>query len=370
MMNPEDYQPIYLIVISLLCFLFSFRFALSPDFRYQEEKNSSFLSIMLALLLSVWLGTRPVSLLFGDTFNYAVYYDLIDWEGRFNDLNLTWNSEYIWILFTFLCKKFDLGITAYFTIIEFAYIFFSLWAVRKFTPYNSFVGFLFVCASLMFFSFATNGLRNGVACQMTLVAMAYFLDRKFITAIIISILAIEIHFAVVLPIVAIVICLYAFKNYRYAIVLWICSIVISLILGSRFAIIADYIPMDDRISQYLTGENIEADLITGFRLDFLIYSAPPIVLAWYVIIKRRITDSWYIALSSAYCICNAAWVIIIRAAYSNRFAYLSWFMYPILIAYPLLNMPIWKKQDRKIALALTLYMLFTLFMQVLVWKNV
>lgn len=368
-MDPYQYHPVFLLVISLLCFFFSFRFALSPDFRYQEERSSSFLALMLALILSVWLGTRPISLAFGDTVNYAVYYDMVDWEGRFNDLHLSWNSEYLWILYTYLCKKLDIGIHVYFATVEFGYIFFSLWAVRKFVPHNPMIGFLFVCASLMFFTFATNGIRNGLACHIMLVAMAFFLEKRFMPAIVLSFIALEIHFAVLLPLIAIIACIYGFKNYRHAIAIWISSIVLSLLFGSRLGILMDYVPMDARMSQYLSGENMDMEVIMSFRFDFLIYSAPPIIFAWYLIVKRGITDSWYTALSSAYCLCNAAWVIIIRAAFSNRFAYLSWFMYPILIAYPLLNLPIWRDQDRKIALTLTIYMMFTLFMEAVVWKS-
>ena len=39
--------------------------------------------------------------------------------------------------------------------------------------------------------------------------------------------------------------------------------------------------------------------------------------------------------------------MVIRAAFSNRFAYLSWFLYPIVIAYPLLRLPIWKTNQGK-----------------------
>ena len=54
--------------------------------------------------------------------------------------------------------------------------------------------------------------------------------------------------------------------------------------------------------------------------------------------------------------------MVIRSSFSNRFAYLSWFIYPVVMAYPLLRMNIWKDQDRKTALILFFYSGFTFFM--------
>ena len=85
---------------------------------------------------------------------------------------------------------------------------------------------------------------------------------------------------------------------------------------------------------------------TGFRWDFLLYSSMPIIMGWYIIFKRRIkVDFNYILLLGVYIYSNAFWVMVIRASFSNRFAYLSWFIYPLVLAYPLLKFPIWKKKQ-------------------------
>ena len=90
-------------------------------------------------------------------------------------------------------------------------------------------------------------------------------------------------------------------------------------------------------------------------------------MAWYVCIKRQISDNWYNALCTVYCLCNAFWIIVIRSSFSNRFAYLSWFLYPIMIAYPLVNLPVWNDQDRKTGQILLAYCGFTVFMQLIYW---
>lgn len=54
--------------------------------------------------------------------------------------------------------------------------------------------------------------------------------------------------------------------------------------------------------------------------------------------------------------------MVIRAASSNRFAYLSWFLYGIVLAYPLLNFKIFNQQGLVIAALLLSQIIFTFTM--------
>ena len=101
---------------------------------------------------------------------------------------------------------------------------------------------------------------------------------------------------------------------------------------------------------------------TGFRWDFLLYSSMPVLMTWYVTIKRHFQDRTFNIIACAYILANAFWIMVIRAEYSNRFAYLSWFIYPIVIAYPLVRMNLWKDQNKKTAYILMLYAGFTFIM--------
>ena len=61
-------------------------------------------------------------------------------------------------------------------------------------------------------------------------------------------------------------------------------------------------------------------------------------------------------------IANAFWILIIRANFSNRFAYLSWFLMAPVIAYPMLRYKLFPNQYRIVGLVLAFYYLFTYFM--------
>lgn len=101
---------------------------------------------------------------------------------------------------------------------------------------------------------------------------------------------------------------------------------------------------------------------TGFRLDFLLYSAVPVIMVWYLTIKRNFNDFTYNIIANTYILANSFWIIVIRAAYTNRFAYLSWFLYPIVIVYPLVRMKVWENQNQKVAWILMAYVGFTVTM--------
>ena len=91
----------------------------------------------------------------------------------------------------------------------------------------------------------------------------------------------------------------------------------------------------------------------------------PILLGYYVVIKRGISDKVYLILLNTYTISNAFWVMIIRANFSNRFAYLSWFMLPIVLAYPLFKFDIWgDSQGKRASQIMLAHVGFTWFMAV------
>jgi hypothetical protein len=120
---------------------------------------------------------------------------------------------------------------------------------------------------------------------------------------------------------------------------------------------------DERFSEYLNDtEYIDSFSSTGFRWDFLLYSMVPIVLGIYVVLRRKEKDQMYLLLLHTYIITNAFWILVIRSSFSNRFAYLSWFLYPIVLIYPALKFNLWNKQYSKIGIIVLLHFMFTYIM--------
>lgn len=363
-MNPLFYQPLFIVATTLIGYFTAARYLVaSPS---HKMRSGIIIPLAISIFLVFWMGRRPISgAAFGDTANYAIEYLMLNPIDKTVFMN--WHSEWIWSLLMITCKKMEISLTDFFTIIEAGYILSAFWAVKRFMPSNPMLGMLFLWTSLMFFTFGVNGLRNGLACHIMLLAMSFLFDDKYAVGGLLCLLALGMHRSVMLPIVAIIAGRFVIKDYKYAVMIWAGAIVLSLLEGEAITDFFAWLGFDDRMASYATLDNNGASSSTGFRWDFLLYSSFPILLGWHVLQKKRIRDDWYRTLCIAYCLCNAFWVLVIRIAFSNRFAYLSWFMYPIVIAYPLTNLPVWENQNKMTGLILAIYCSFTLFIQIFVW---
>ena len=363
-MEANLYLPIYLVFTSFLCFTYAFKYIGFNGYSFHIQKPNYLFTFFICLFFVVWIGNRPISGVFGDTINYALSYSLLDdTETAYFSLK----AEWFWYGLMLVCKKSGLTVHGFFIIVEAGYILSALWAVKRFMPTNPMLGMLFVFTSLMFFTFGTNGLRNGLACHIILLAMSFFFDDKYLIGALLCLIAFGIHRSTMLPIAGMFTGRFILTDLKWAIYFWIFSIFLSLILGNSIINYFASFGFDDRMNSYNTSEYKDQFSQTGFRWDFLIYSAMPILMGWYVCVKKKIKDDWYKALCITYTLCNAFWVMVITAAFSNRFAYLSWFMYPIIIAYPLVNLPIWKDQEKKTGIILLAYSAFTFFIQGIYW---
>jgi uncharacterized membrane protein YobD (UPF0266 family) len=125
--------------------------------------------------------------------------------------------------------------------------------------------------------------------------------------------------------------------------------VLSLAIGGYIDSLLSAMTYDERLAQNIQGDDADGVVMEHrFRWDFLLYSSMPIILGWYTIFKRQMFDKTYLILLGTYIYANAFWVLAIRALFSNRIAYLSWFIYPIVLAYPLVNFPVFKKNHSEI----------------------
>ena len=357
------YQPIYLALIAILAAIIGFSRMSSGGFSLQNRGSNWMLPFLISLIFAVWLGLRPISSLFGDTVNYAIEYRM----KEIYDVKMDWSGEWIWQLLIISCKKLGVSVNIFFLFVELVYVLTAFFAVKRFMPSDPMLGMVFIMGSLMYFTFGVNGLRNGMACHIVLLAISLLLDDKYVWGAILCLVAFGIHRSTLLPIASALVAIFFVRDFRYALLFWVASIFISLVAGGAVSSFFAGLGFDDRMTQYTNIQDMSVFSREGFRWDFLLYSAMPVVLGWYICIKRKIQDNWYNVICMVYCLCNAFWIIVIRSAFSNRFAYLSWFIYPLVIAYPLINLPVWEDQDRKTGMILLAYVFFTIFMLTVVW---
>ncbi len=332
----------------------------------RRGSNNFFVALILSLLYALFFGDRPISgFYFGDTYFYEHTFYLMKNHifGSYLD-----SADWIWTNFSYACAQI-MEVKGYFTIIAFGYLGCTLFACRILTKNNVLVSLLFVMGAFSFYTYGVNGIRNGLACAICLMVIALLAtsQKNLFIGLVFSFLAINIHKTTMLPLVSLFASIYVVKSFKWAYTFWLLSIVISLVAGGAVTALFAGLGFDDRLS-YLASMDEGMFSRTGFRWDFLIYSMMPIILGYYVVIKRGIQDRTYTILLNTYTLANAFWVMVIRANYSNRFAYLSWFMYPIVLAYPLLKLDIWgDRQGSRLKQIMLAHIGFTWFMETFIW---
>ena len=363
------YGNVYLYTVIFLTVILSIIYCKRNYAQVRYGKNSMIvLALILCTCLVYFIGNRPTEgFLFGDSYLYKHRFNMIISDSL--PESESESSEWIWQKFTVFCAH-NLDLTTYYTIIALGYFGFMLWACKLYSANNILAMFVAILGAFSTYTYGTNGLRNGLACSISLCAIAYMIrpNKSLIKFILLAFLAINIHRSTFLPLFCVVLSTYLVKTYRLALMIWVFSILISLLLGDILADVFIGLGFDERVTTYLTSLDTQKFTHTGFRWDFLIYSMMPILLGYYIIVKRNIYDKPYITLLNTYIIANAFWVMIIRANYSNRFAYLSWFMYAVVLLYPLLRLNIWSnRQGLRVAQIMMAQIGFTWFMETFYW---
>lgn len=374
--------------ITLFCLFLCLQYSSSSNCDNLLRKNPATGGIIIGIFLIIFIGLRPISAIFGDTAVYAIGYN------RMVPIYATidWHQEWLFNVISVWCRSQGFHVSAFFLIIETGYIGLMLWAYKRALPENFWMASLFALSAFSFFSYGVNGMRNGLACSMVTLAIVFAAkDKNYIVAGVLCFLAMGIHKSTLLPTAAMIAAIFLIKKPKMALFFWLASIPASLVAGGPISNFFMGLGFDDRATAYMSGENMQyGDFSsTGFRWDFLLYSAMPVWMIWHVqktIDKKRTEMGGFCAeedesgvvgagivadkdsmrvfnvLSTIYLLTNAFWVIVIKAAFSNRFAYLSWFIYPLVLAYAVIRLHIWEDQDSKAGWILFAHAAFTLFM--------
>ena len=152
---------------------------------------------------------------------------------------------------------------------------------------------------------------------------------------------------------------------------WFGAVALSLAFGEVIGNLFTLMNFDDRLAANMQrGEDVAlewgVEMDNRFRWDFILYSSLPLILAAYTLFVRKIYNNTYLLLLGTYMYANVFWILVIRGLFSNRIAYLSWFLYPIVLAYPLFNLPVFEhNHSRKVSWILLAHLGFTTMMWIM-----
>lgn len=346
---PKVYHHLMFAMVLFSCgkILHTNNFRIIHFFSPRPEKPEVFFLLLVTIF---FIGFLPVPWKVGG--DRAVYAELFNTLQSRSQLDI--HNDFLFYTVAELFSLFS-TYTFFFVFVAGIYCYSRYHFAKKMVPQYTYLMLLMFFSSFAFYAYGTNTLRAGLAISFLLTATSYWKKEVFFYPLLI--IAWFIHGSVIIPIVALLLAKFFNKPHLYLLG-WCVSLIVSFISGNFFEQIFARFTNDARSFYLLVDVNNTAYHI-GFRWDFILYSLFGVIIGWYYLFKIKLKSSFYSFIYSAYLIANSFWILVIRSNFSDRFAYLSWFLYPIILIYPLLVVPIWKKQNLRVATIIFINALFT-----------
>lgn len=360
-MSASLYQPFYLILVTILSFFAMKNYAKwgRLQFYYKDYSYKAF-ALFICIFLTLFIGFRPVNAsFFVDMAGYEFIYYLeyygapfyFDWDTN----NFIWDNLEAWM------GSQMIDVDYFFLLIAFIYFFCMLWGCMKLFPKDSFLAFVVYLGAFSTFSYGTNGIKAGAAASLFLVALGFYSKDNMINKCIAGLflwLSLGFHHAMIAPIVAFVIA-HFYKNPKIYLYGWcFCLLMAALHITFFMTFFTSY--TDEHGAEYLQDQ--ERNNVSGFRPDFYFYSAIPIVVGYYLIVKEKINSNLYQFLWCVYTLTNGVFLLCTYGSFINRIAYLSWLMFPFVLLYPFVNIFWSNLQNQYLKYVVYGHLAFTLFM--------
>lgn len=362
MISAASYYTVYLVIITIItCFVCYNYSGKNGLVECSSKSKNSIGTFLLALFMVMFIGFRPASGVFMDMMNYIIFYHafhegsvfIFDKEAE----NLLFDNYFAWI------GSMRLGTTFFFVTIAAIYFICTYIACKRMFPRDTLIAYLVFLAAFSTFSYGTNGIKAGAAAAIFLMAMSFRDNLKICIPLVL--VSWGTHHSMIMVVVAFVLTL-IYKNTKVYFAGWCFCLLVAAAHISFFqelfaGILSD--TGDNSGADYLNSVNEEWGGKTGFRIDFVLYSAMPILVGYWAVYKKRLQLSkMYTCLLNLYMTLNGTWMLCMYASFTNRIAYLSWFLYPIVLIYPFLNENWGGTRYKTLSKVVLAHLVFTLFM--------
>lgn len=360
MIEAKAYSFIYLLLVSIYSIIIFAEYSRKRDANavVYNAKSIGKLPIFIAFLI-IFIGFRPESYAFVDMKNYVAAYHTF-----YENVPFEWD----WTAENFILDNFlayvgsqNLGTTFFFVVLAAIYFGCAYWGIRRLFPRDTTIAYLTFLGAFSTFSYATNGVKAGTAASLFILAISYY--RKWIICVPLLVIAWGFHHSMVMPIAAFVLAMFV-KNPKLFFWGWLFCLVCAIAHVSYFQqLFASF--ADEKGASYLNSTNSNWGGKSGFRLDFVLYSAMPVLMGYYAIYKHKIKSKTYDILIKIYLATNGIWMLCMYAEFTNRIAYLSWVIFPLVLIYPVLDISWGNRCYKTVAKVFIAHLAFTLFMEIL-----
>ena len=336
------------------------------DFAKTRLQSKCVQAVVLMTAITLLIGLRPIYAIgqFADSANYYHSYLMmmgLNFEFDYDATNFLWDN-----LFSYFAAH-NLGITNLFLLGDFLYFGCTFLACRRFFPHDTTAAYLVFLGAFSTISFSYNGVKAGIAGAIFLLGMAYY-DRKLISVALVLV-SWGFHHSMQLPVAAYLLTLF-FKSPKWYFYGWFFCVLMSVAHITAFQnLFASYTDEQGQGYLYTSESDDEFGGAGGFRLDFLLYSAVPVYFGYrFIMTEGMRVSKMYQAMLNLYLCTNGVWMLCMYSSYTNRIAYLSWFMYPVVLIYPFLKEKLYAGQYRTFAKVMLGHLGFTLFMDLIYYR--
>lgn len=286
-------------------------------------------SFIVALYVAFVMFLYPIE---GDKFAYDIMFSKIK-EINVSDA-FTSDIDIAFYIFNKLILSFFDSHHVPFFAISFIYVFgyrYFSYSVAKLNATALFISYL---CYFQFYAYGVNTLRAGLACTLFLIGITrYEFKKSYNYWFFLSVL---VHVSFAIPLFALLI-QGIFKKNKYVVFIWIITLVVSFVAGDYFKGILSLLSgYESNLSNYINANNDRYR--QGFRWDFVLFSFFAVAVGYLFIETFEFKSKFYVAMWRTYVLANCFWLLVIDAAFSDRFAFLSWFLFPFIIIYPTLVM--------------------------------
>ena len=356
------YHTIYLIIVTLMTLVAYSQYQNRNGRREFKHTTTDIIGGTLALLMVLFIGLRPVSgRYFVDMANYVVHYTAL-YEGEIFKFNRNTDNLIFDNLFAWWGSE-RLGYTSFFVCIAAIYFGAAYLGIRKLFPNHRLTAYLVFLAAFSTFSYSTNGIKAGAAASLFILAMGYRENLKVCIPLVL--LSWGFHHSMIMVVAGFVLTLFV-KNPKYYFYGWVFCFLMAAAHVTAFQHFFGGFTTEHGAGYLLTEGGGGDGTKGGFRIDFILYSAMPVLVGYYAVFKKKMRLSpLYKDLLNLYLCLNGLWMLCMYASFTNRIAYLSWFLYPIVLIYPYLQEQWGKSRYKTFGLVMLGHLGFTLFMNII-----
>lgn len=359
------YKDFYLVIVTILTIFVAINYTIkNPIVREIRLQKQKWLGWLITIFMILYIGLRPIDPIFVDMTGYDIMYNKFfgnDFSFETHTTNFIFDN-----LFYFMACA-EIPESLFFLLIATIYFGCTYIAIKKIFRNDALMVYLVFLGAFSTYSYGTNGIKAGAAAAIFYLAIAY--REKTFLCVLFALASYGFHHSMQLVLASFLLT-NNIKNSRLYLFGWFVCLILAALHVTYFQELFGGYSSEHGAGYLAVSEEAFEDQrhVSGFRPDFIMYSAIPIFLGQFLLSQMKVRSLKYEMILNTYTLSNSIWLLCMYASFINRIAYLSWFMYPIVISYPFLKSRISSNQNVFFIFVIFAHLGFTLFMHIIYYN--